>query len=310
MSVENPCAVLPHDLKDKIAELNSRLLSEPNLFNQFPITTYAALLTARLGYKQVPPLQRQWSIAVERQYGRSTVERYHQLLLLTLMQDCAPRLAQTYPDSVMAPLRKFFANIGRRIEEPLTGQFLYGVTGFDKDLGVCSGNLIPCGAQLVNPDAGISLRSIFRVGVAQWLPLVLFLRSRVGGRRPLYEMHMDIRQLLLEFNPNGWRACYRRMVDLMVTDARILGVCGASWWFDPRLASISPRLSFLRQMPVDQGARVFDLGEDATSTHDALANSPERKARFDRGEYRPRKHLLIWSRDDIMAWSAANPATA
>ena len=53
---------------------------------------------------------------------------------------------------VQEMFRRFFSGIVRRIEEPLSGRFLPGHSGFDKDLGVCAQRLVPCGAQLLDPN--------------------------------------------------------------------------------------------------------------------------------------------------------------
>jgi hypothetical protein len=301
--------VLPPYLDESVARITDELSESPQLLERFPIAKYAqALAETDGGYKFVPPDVRDWSRIIAKEFGGKILQLYHQLLLLQLMlcfDELALAKSYTYPDSVLLQYRKFFANIVCRTKQPVDGEFVFGTTGFDKDLGICSQTLIPCGAQLVDRNSGIGPGSLIRSGPRTGLSLLSFLLFRIGGFKPLYQMHMDVRLLLIEFNPAGWNACYRRIGELLELDPRIKGVCGSSWWFDPRLAEVSPRLAFLHEVPTQHGARVFPLGSDETSIHDALRNSPERTKQFEEGKYLPKKYMMVWGRDNLLAWIAA-----
>jgi hypothetical protein len=114
---------------------------------------------------------------------------------------------------------------------------------------------------------------------------------------------MDPR-LVLEFNPSGWERCYLRIAELLVSDPGVLGVCGTSWWFDPQLEEVSPRIAFIRSLLESNGARVFNRDEDEVATRSALANSKQRQEVYANGRYRPTDYLLVWARKDLLAWAA------
>lgn len=114
---------------------------------------------------------------------------------------------------------------------------------FLKDLGVARRKLVPCGAQLVDVRSGLSRRTTFAGGPKQVVMFPLFVARQLGAFKPLYQLHMDLR-LMLDFSAAGWERCFRRVAQLLTNDPEVRGVFGGSWWFDPQLASVSPRLSF------------------------------------------------------------------
>jgi hypothetical protein len=76
-----------------------------------------------------------------------------------------------------------------------------------------------------------------------------------------------------------------------------------SWWFDPFLESISPKLAFLRKVPQDAGARLFEVPTSEEAVQDAIKLSGERAKLYEAGKYRPKAYLLAWAREDLLGWS-------
>jgi hypothetical protein len=288
-----------------LARLNVEV---PDLLKSYPLERYIASLDEEGGYggyARVPPLVESWCAEIQSRHGTSILEDYHRLLLLTLVRCFDERTVERrYPDSVLMLYRKYLRNVAAQMSRNPPGFYLHENDLFAKDLAVCRQKLIPCGAQLVDVRAGVPRRLLWKGGLSQLLKLAVFMPRRVGGWRPLYQLHMDLR-LLLEFNPSGWNRCYRRIGALLELNPSILGVFGASWWFDPRLEEVSPRLAFLRTLPESHGARVFRQGADDLSTQDALANSRQREELYRQGLYKPENCLLVWGRDDLIAWAKA-----
>ncbi len=83
----------------------------------------------------------------------------------------------------------------------------------------------------------------------------------------------------------------------------VKGVFGTSWWFDPRVAEISPKLDFLYRLPSENGARFLFTGVNESATRDAISNSPEREALYVQGKYQPRSYMMLWARDDLLHWA-------
>ena len=76
---------------------------------------------------------------------------------------------------------------------------------------------------------------------------------------------------------------------------------GAGWVFDPQLECISPRLMYLRNMPLHNGAKIYHVGEDRTGN--AIAKSKTRLNLYNEGKYVPQAYILIWPRKELIAWA-------
>jgi hypothetical protein len=122
----------------------------------------------------------------------------------------------------------------------------------------------------------------------------------LGGFHPLYEFHTD-RRHLKEFNPAGWLRFYGRAAALLRSNPEVRGVFCSTWWYDPQVACVSPRLAYLREVPEAGGASFYLLGESSQNSGDAIANSPERRRAYAEGSYRPRIYAILWPRQRLLA---------
>jgi hypothetical protein len=63
-------------------------------------------------------------------------------------------------------------------------------------------------------------------------------------------------------------------------------------------------LAYLRLLVTDHGGRVFPLGPaGASGTQDAIAFSMERRQLYATGRYRPMSWLVVWPRQELIAWA-------
>ena len=83
----------------------------------------------------------------------------------------------------------------------------------------------------------------------------------------------------------------------------IKGVFGSSWWYDPEVERITPRIGYLRQRPLQNGATVFRMGSDQAAIINATGFSRLRRELYDKGEYLPTNYLMAWARDDLLGWA-------
>ena len=79
-------------------------------------------------------------------------------------------------------------------------------------------------------------------------PLIAWVQT--GGWRPWLETHTEARDLS-DFNEAGWERNWAAAAALLKTRPELAGVIGSSWFFDPPLEAISPRLTYLRTTPVN-----------------------------------------------------------
>lgn len=167
---------------------------------------------------------------------------------------------------------------------------------FVKDLALTRLVLVPAVAQLIYPHGGIPLRPLFAWGPAGWA----FVYGRCGGRRGFFEVHTHDPMAGDYFNAAGWEETYRLAALLFPSFPRHRGLVAYSWFYDPALETLSPRLGYLRHSPVGKGGRLMPMGADEDSARLATATSPSRRAAYEAGSYVPRRYGLIWSRADIM----------
>ena len=276
------------------------------ILQRYPIVNYIASFDASTGYggySLIPAQATAQCEALEREFGRAALETFHRSVLLTLISQYDERAAvRNYPPEIAVRFTAYLKGIVSQMERNPAGFYVHGNDRFAKDLAVCRHKLVPCGAQLVDICAGVPRSIAARQGISGAVRFLGYMLERVGGFKVLYQMHMDLR-LILEFNPKGWEQCYVRIARLLERHRDVLGVYGTSWWFDPSLHGISPRLDFLRDLPQSGGARLFKVGTGDSSLDNALANSRERKAAYERGTYQPVDWLMVWSRKDLIAWA-------
>ena len=165
-----------------------------------------------------------------------------------------------------------------------------------KDLALTRLALIPAVAQLLYPHAGVPMKPLLTWGPGAWR----YVWGRCGGRSPMVEIHTHDPMAGAYFNAAGWEETYRLTALLMRGSGELRGLIGFSWFYDPQLEELSPRLGYLRHSPVSQGARLVPMDADGDSARLATATSPSRRAAYEAGAYRPRRHGLIWSRADML----------
>lgn len=131
-------------------------------------------------------------------------------------------------------------------------------------------------------------------------PLIAWLRT--GGRRAWLETHTEARDLS-DFNEAGWERNWAAAAALLRTRPELAGVIGSSWFFDPPLETISPRLTYLRTTPMNNGAFMIHQGGGEIHDERASASSPTRRAMIETGDYSACSWLLCWPRQAVIRWA-------
>jgi hypothetical protein len=174
-----------------------------------------------------------------------------------------------------------------------------------KDLGLCRMTLLPVGAGLLDTNFVLPRRFLLAGGARQLLRGAWFIHRVAGGRSPWFRFHIDSR-FLEEFNPEGWDRAYLRAAALLRANPTVLGVARSTWFFDPALETVSPRLAYLRRTIVDNGGATFLVGPSENATRDALARSETRRRLYDEGRYRPMEYMALWPREALLKWADSN----
>lgn len=181
----------------------------------------------------------------------------------------------------------------------------YGVvrsSPFDRDLRMAAGFSLPVGSQIV--DLRVWAPSTFYRyrGFMTNLRAFAFVKLRLGGLGPLVRIHVDTRNLA-EFNEAGRNQCYVRIAQLMLTRPQIRGMIGTSWYLDPQIQTVSPRLAYLARVPLENGAFLRIDGAGEIHTQRATARSPTRRRLVEEGKYKPQCATLIWPRKQMIKWA-------
>lgn len=173
-----------------------------------------------------------------------------------------------------------------------------------KDLSVCLLQSLPAVAQLVEEAGSIARRTLTAGSPAQMLRLAALIARQGGRTTPYFEIHTHT-PMLAGFTPQGWERCYALVAELLRARPHVLGLSGGSWFYDPAVARVSPRLAYLSDLPLAHGAMRVRIGSSAEDVALATATSAARRKLVEAGEYRPEKWQLIWPRAAMLAWADA-----
>lgn len=130
---------------------------------------------------------------------------------------------------------------------------------------------------------------------------------RAGWRATWLEVHTESRHLD-DFNEEGWNRAWATAAAICQRRPDLAGMIGSSWFYDPPLTEISPRLAHLRQNPLKGGAFMIHQGPAEIHTQRASAASPTRKALIESGQYTARSWLMVWPRRTLIPWAEARKA--
>jgi len=245
-----------------------------------------------LGYRHIPINVRHALDQTETRYGEAGSSERLRLLLLHYIRQFEVRFASAgLPASFVDQFAAVFERIARQCQEGILGSSLNNDV-FLKDLGVVRLRLIPCVSHLLYLHSGIPRRVVLKH------PSILRTMLRMGGRQPLVENH--VHPLMLDhFTEAGREHCYVLLGELLRLRSDLRGLMGSSWYYDPKLGRISPKLAYLHDVPTKHGAKVVPLEREGPDSG-ALARSSHRRKLHEAGAYTPHTYLMLWSRDDVL----------
>lgn len=169
---------------------------------------------------------------------------------------------------------------------------------FWKELAIARLQFFPVKSGVVEFYSGFGIRQGLSSNLLESIRFSCFLFQY--GRKPYYEAHTHT-PTLHNFSSDCWADSYCQIADMLKDNPNIHGVMRGSWFLDPEIKNISPRLSYLQDLPLKNGASTFCVGEDYSGS--ALAKSKTRLNLFNEGKYTPMNYLLVWPREAIISWS-------
>lgn len=255
-----------------------------------------------LGYSHISgPLADRFARLVG-QVGVSGACELRQLLLIELIAQFDRRFERS---GLHADFRlEFMRNFGRILADIASSPTSPESVGlnddrFLKDLGIARLSMIPCVSHLVYRHSGVPRRIFLEGRRPAALFSIAYTLARAGGFRPFLENHVHP-AMLDRFNQAGRQQCYRLVARLLESWPDARGLIGTSWYYDPEVGRISPRLAYLHDEPASVNACFVDMGEHPDARASALSRSATRVQLAQAGLYRPRNYMMIWTRADIL----------
>ncbi len=278
-----------------------------DVFNAYPMEdTVARLADSPLfsNYCHLTPGAEAIFAAVHERYGEPVLSLYSKALLIDLIARFTGETENhRYSPAIVT---QFEANFRRIIDEIRNGARGYYQTQDDiffKDLAICRQKLVPAGAEVFEPHSGFSRSVVKAGGVGQAVRFLAALAFDLVGHHPLYQYHTHL-ATMEDFSKEGFDRFYVRVAEMLELNPNVRGLFANSWFYDPILEDISPRLTYLRTVPETNGGRIFYVGPDDSGS--ALSKSPTRQRLAAEGRYHPKKFMIVWSRKALIAWARAN----
>jgi len=279
---------------------------DPGILERFPVEAYIGELTH---LPETAPYTGLISILAKKRQkiasssGDRAVSLYNRLALAVLAGDSAARLGeQDFPGDILSLYKNWFGRVIKDLDSMPDAYFSEERDSFLKDISVCGLRMIPIGGAWTVDLGQVSKRALLAGG---WLKLpgnIAFHCVRQCGFAPYYVIHTFFRYIP-RFLPGEMEKAYLRIAGLLKRNPGIKGIHRSSWFLDPRMDEVSPRMSFLRQVPAANGARLYRIGTDDMDIQSATSNSPERKKLYAEGKYRPECWGYVWPREAVIAWA-------
>jgi len=311
-----------------------------------PVTTDAYLRSCvhhdtRAYSNEIPKSQARLASKISSEYSPAAAGIYNQLALVQLSIE---RLRSEEFVMLPEPIQKLtsawfeqiYADIAARDVESYDLDQLQDniLDDLKRDFAVCSGRALPVGGawvverrklvgeKLVASSPGSSDKTIRskrrtlyralkkianRAGLLE--PLISFRNHwyQLTGRYADYLVIHTAGRYRRYFSEKYLNEAYKNIALLLLQDNALMGLYRSSWFLDPAVIEMEPKLAFLSRTPVENGA-LYGPREalEGESLGNALKHSQKRKAAYDRGDYIPWSWAYVWYRKDMLDWAMRN----
>lgn len=139
------------------------------------------------------------------------------------------------------------------------------------------------------------------------LPSVLYHTAvRMGGRAPLCAPHVGLmRPPGVPFTPEEQIWSFHQMARCVELQPDLRGFLSASWLRAPQTHEASPRLAWLNEFFMANGALLTTMPADPDCG--VLARSGTRQALYRAGKFKPTTGIILWPRKHALAWANRHP---
>lgn len=291
----------------KFLELKADLRkTDPNLLDQHPIEKRVPGIVRYpdfRSYKSMISSLEKLQNELEKNYSESIARQYHRLSLAYLIKESKSFLSKnSFPESILQLYEKWFERVLQDLNTQPDNYYHYERDLFLKDLAVCAFRMIPVGGAWCVEIGTASKRGLIAKGALRYPGNIAFHIFKQKGLKPYYVIHTFDRYIM-RFTPKEMDRAYMRIAEMLKRNPDIKGIYRSSWFLDPAIDRISPRLSYLRLVPAENGARFFRTYTRDLDIQHATCNSPERKQLYDEGNYAPTCWGYVWPRNSVIKWA-------
>jgi hypothetical protein len=284
------------------------LISE-NIISRYPLSDYLNTIKSNTGFGRLLQFHRARKLRrayeqIKSQYGNHALAIYLKLALCCFISDSLERLDnKKLPDEILHLYHQWFEWVLEDFSKQPDDYYDHRCRSFVLDVMICSLRSIPIGGAWIVEIRSIGRRPFFAGGVKQFFSYLYFIIFKAHGFSPYVTTHTAERTLHL-FNEHEMNLVYLRIAELMKLNTRIKGFYRRSWFLDPKLEDISPRLGYLIKVPLQNGAKLFAAGSTKEDLKYALAVSRTRRRLYEEGKYLPTGHAYIWPRKEFLLFAA------
>lgn len=250
------------------------------------------------GYSNIGELK-EFFIDLEKNKGVQVSEAAARVLLVEMTKPAYWTPSCRVPGSVLKKVSRSRERVVKEATEEPVGHYNPFHDAFLKDFSILRGKSMPVNTGIVDTKTVLWRRPMIVGPLKQRFRFMFLLLRPPAGTRYFFQHHTHT-SMLKEFNKKGRLGTYNLVCDLLEINFQYKGFVSASWYNDPALESISPRLTYLAQDPLRGGAYRFYVGEDSSGS--ALAKSKTRNELYQNGEYMPRVYMVVWHRAEMLKW--------
>ncbi len=244
------------------------------------------------------------SATAREQLPTATLVDVNRLLVAELALTLGSALqGRSIPSDVLALVPAAATRLLGHLRDAVDSSYAYPDDFFVKDLRFAAGLTVPGGAEVLDLRSTLGTRVSVQLLRRQPTPAHLWALLRSTRIDPWFRIHTESRYLR-HFHESGWDAFYHRVASLLESHPGVRGVVGTSWFFDPQLDTVSPRLAYLRN-PLARGAFLVRGRTGAFDIASATSSSEARKKLYEAGSYVPVPYALVWPRAALLQWSTA-----
>lgn len=210
--------------------------------------------------------------------------------------------AENLPDSILSYYPAEFDHLAQRLQAFSQGQDAQGDNLLQRVTRFLLCLTVPCGAQDLDLTERVPLTSALMAIQRERSVRSLIHYIRCRGTGIWLRPHTNTGRLD-EFNETGWDHFYLRVAELLTRREHVRGLALTSWFYDPALLEISPRLAYLQTRPQERGAHLMKHGSSGHAIEFATRTSETRRRLYEEGKYLPTEYSILWGRRELLTWA-------